>query len=76
MATMGIVLDELIKARLHKLAEQADRSMSAQIRYLINREYERLYGDEEASSKDDPGESQLPPTGKMGARMAPLFPSA
>ncbi len=40
MATMGIVLDELTRERLQRLAERADRSVSAQIRYLINREYE------------------------------------
>lgn len=59
MVTMGIVLDELTKAKLRKLAERADRSMSAQIRYLINREFERLYGEGEAwlssDSDDDSG---------------------
>lgn len=53
MTTMGIVLDELTKERLRRLAERADRSLSAQIRYLINREYERLFGGGEAQPSGD-----------------------
>lgn len=53
MTTMGIVLDELTRERLRKLAERADRSLSAQIRYLINREYERLFGEDEAQPPGD-----------------------
>lgn len=74
MATMGIVLDELTKAKLRKLAQRADRSMSAQIRYLINREFERLYGDGRAwlssnSEKKSATTTEKPGTPKQGDKL-------
>lgn len=66
MTTMGIVLDELTRERLRRLAERADCSQSAQIRYLVNRECERLFGDGAARpSSDDvkegaPGSHEFP----------------